>query len=471
MADVTINDLPNVSTPLSGTEIFHGIQSSVDKKASATIIANFVMNDSNYSPLIVNITGNHTIVSTNIRKQYIIATISSNATITFPGSYGDGKEIVIKNKASSTANVIGLPDSDILFPGEEATYFWDGTQFVRRIFFATVASGFRGIIQDIINGSMTLWQRGTSFVSPSSGQYLADRFFYTNSGITGTVTVTRDLNTPNPNYAFSMKIACTATDTVGPTDNAGIIYRIEGNDLRKYFNQYGVWGIYARAVNKPGIYCVAMCNGAFTRCYVSEVNIGTGWAFIPIPSIFFNQTPISGGGSWDITTGTGLNIFFTLACGTTYQGTPYQWNTSLVLATSNQVNFFDSTSNELYLTAMVFNPGTEVQGFNGYNIEQDLARAQRYYEVMGGLNQTIFASKYNSSGGIGWGVPLTYNVCKRAVPTITVNGTWAVTNTGQPVIIGANVNGFSIVSTSVAAGESNFYTDSTDDTITIDAEL
>ena len=140
MANRTLSDLPVTTVP-AGADILHNRQGTTDKSITMTLLSEYVMNDSDYSPVVTTVaTTTHTI-STTIRKQIIICTISSGCTLTFPGSYGDGHEIIIINDSSSTANVTGLPNSETLYPGEEIVFFWDGSAFTKRTFINQVNLG------------------------------------------------------------------------------------------------------------------------------------------------------------------------------------------------------------------------------------------------------------------------------------------------------------------------------------------
>ena len=247
--------------------------------------------------------------------------------------------------------------------------------------------------------------------------------------MSSTVTVTRSTDTPNPNYNYSTRIQCTTTDTPTGTDSQGIFYKMEGYDFKKYFNQYGVIGFYVKAVNKPGVYCITFTNGNFTRSFVREYTITTAWTFITIPAVFFNETPLTGG-SWSTTNGVGLNIFFALSVGATYQGTPNLWQASTLLGTSNQVNFMDSTSNELFITAICMNPGTVIYGFNDYDFDNEVLRCQRYYEktynidVNPGTNTNVGELSVNHGVSTNSDhtiqTPWFFKTTKRTTPTVTV---------------------------------------------------
>lgn len=135
MANRSLRDLPAVTSATS-TDILHISQGLTDKSITNDLLSDYVLTKSGSAPVIVEISGSYT-VSTTVRYQYIIATISSNATVTFPASYGFAQEITVKNNTSSTANVIGLPESQILYPGQEITYIWNGTAWNRRSYISS----------------------------------------------------------------------------------------------------------------------------------------------------------------------------------------------------------------------------------------------------------------------------------------------------------------------------------------------
>ena len=140
MANRTLSDLP-IATTIAGSDILHCRQVTADKSISQTKIAEYAMNLSDYSPTVVSVTGATHIISAIIRKQLLLCTISSNCTMTFPGSYGDAQEIIIRNESGSTANVIGLPNSEVLYPGLEITFIWNGSAWVKRGFTTHILTG------------------------------------------------------------------------------------------------------------------------------------------------------------------------------------------------------------------------------------------------------------------------------------------------------------------------------------------
>ena len=195
MANRTLSDLPVVVTP-AAADIIHTRQGLTDKSITNDLLSAYAMTVSDNSPIVVAVTGTTHTVDTNIRKQLIIATISSNSTFTFPGSYGDAYEIIVKNDSSSTANVLGLPNSEVLYPGQEISFIWDGSAWLKRLFInrviqlagiPTAAPNFIGQIYiDTTNG----WRyiaTGVSAVSDWHVQYAYGTSTVTAAG--GDITV------------------------------------------------------------------------------------------------------------------------------------------------------------------------------------------------------------------------------------------------------------------------------------------
>ncbi len=140
MANRTIDDLP-VTTVVAAADKIHCRQSTTDKSVTQAKIAEYVQTLSDYAPTVVTVTGTTHTVSTTIRKQLIICTIAANCTFTFPGSFGNAKEIIVRNESGSAANVLGLPNSEVLYPGSEITFIWNGTAWIKRTFSTNLLTG------------------------------------------------------------------------------------------------------------------------------------------------------------------------------------------------------------------------------------------------------------------------------------------------------------------------------------------
>lgn len=255
----------------------------------------------------------------------------------------------------------------------------------------------------IINGDMEISQRGTSFVSPATAAYTLDRFRVSYSGAMA-FTITQDSSVV-PTYSesgynskYSLKVDCTTIDaSIAAGDYAMLTYGIEGYDIISLLQRNITLSFWVYS-NKVGVYCVAFRNSGGDRSYLAEytINSANTWEKKTI-TIPLNET----GGTWDYITGVGLKIVFCLACGSTYQGTVNVWNTGNYLATSNQVNFFDSTSNNFYITQVKLEKGSIPSVFckRGVGFAEEMALCQRYYYLhVTGNNQPIgLGVNYNTT--------------------------------------------------------------------------
>ena len=92
----------------------------------------------------------------------------------------------------------------------------------------------------------------------------------------------------------------------------------------------------------------------------------------------------------------GLYIYFTLDNTPDYDidATEQDWTTSTLLSSENNVNFFDNTSNELYLTGCQLEVGDTPSDFEFLPFDVQLQRSQRYYYQI----PNVPTSSYRQSG-------------------------------------------------------------------------
>lgn len=398
MANRTLSDLPVVVT-VGASDILHTRQGLTDKSVTQDQIAEYAMNLSDYSPVVINVTGAAHTVSSVIRKQYILASITSDSTFTFPVSGGDAQEVIVKNDSASTANVLGLPDSSIAYPGQELTFIWNGAAWKKRTF--NTGTNASVITNDFLNGKMEIAQRGTNFVSVANGQYTLDRIRYSFVS-SGVVDISQDTTiVPSTELLqHSLKVDVTTADaTVTAGDFAKLDYYVEGSDFSKYHNdggQYGTLGFWAYST-KTGTFCVSFVNSDGTTSYVTEVTIDSAstWEYKPITVLFNDLT-----GNWDYGNGRGLGISFVLMAGSTFQTTPDTWQSGNFFTTANQDNFLDNAANEFYITGVTFNLGTTPINWSYYQKETEIAKCQRYFEKTYDINTAI--GTVTSVGCVNW---------------------------------------------------------------------
>jgi len=237
----------------------------------------------------------------------------------------------------------------------------------------------------IINGDFQVWQEGTSFAAPVSNTYTADLWNYVKVGtMVHTVSQSSDVPTiaeAGRKIPYSLLIDCTTADAaIAAGDVCQIRNFVEG------YNFVNIAGVglclqFWHKHTKTGIYCVNVSSSNADRSFVREYtqDVSDTWEFA---SVLIDASPTAG--TWNYTTGIGLVVGFTLACGTDFQGTAGTWNSADDRATSNQVNACDSTSNNFRLAGVQLEKGSVATEFDVRMYTEELLLCQRYTQVVGG---------------------------------------------------------------------------------------
>ena len=290
------------------------------------------------------------------------------------------------------------------------------------------AQGNRNLI---INGAMQVAQRGTSFADPTDNTYSLDRMHIFNTN-DGAFTVTQDTTVPSgEGFTQSIKFDCTTADgTIAAGQYATLSQRIEG--LNNAVLGYGASGaksivvsFYAKS-NLTGTFCYSVRNSGTNRAYIKEFSLTSANTWERISFTIPGDTS----GTWLTTNGIGSNHQISLSMGSTFHGTANQWNSSNVVATSNQVNFLSSTDNEFFLTGWQVEIGDVATPFEHRSYGDELARCQRYLETLPRLRGGVDGAGSTQRAGT------VFQTTKRATPTIT--------GTIYDSVSGVSVNGFAI---------------------------
>ncbi len=255
----------------------------------------------------------------------------------------------------------------------------------------------------IINGAMMVAQRGQvanlGHASGSAGGGFGgpDRFaFYSNYSI---ATLSQSTDVPSgQGFSKSLKIDVT---TAGGDSNAAtytqLDYRFEGQELTRL--KYGSSGAETTVLSfwikspKAGIHWV--------RLYGDELSNSGGNAFIS------RKYTVSSANTWQKVTLTypgytsdgfdndntlGMRISWYFAQGSAYSSGTAQaddggwlnWGSAGDRARNSvgQVNCFDSTSNDIYLTGVQFESASTATDFEHRPLSYELVRCQRYFEKL-----------------------------------------------------------------------------------------
>lgn len=271
------------------------------------------------------------------------------------------------------------------------------------------------------------WQRGVSFLAASD--YTADRFLWQSVGA-GVVTVTKSADAPTVSEAGVFSSNCwhadvtTADAAIAAADCYFARYKMEGYDWAQIAQRIFTISFWVKSTI-TGIYGLSVGNNA-DRVYVAEytVNASDTWEkkTVTIPA-----SP--SGGTWNYTTGIGLDIHWVVAVGTDNQGTVGSWNSNYLWGSPNQVNGMSSNSNNFKLALVQVEAGSEANGFQVRSEAEELALCQRYYEKtfeqgvapiqnVGDGNGTIIY-RCAIAGILSQGAQWNFAVVKRTDPTIT----------------------------------------------------
>ena len=277
----------------------------------------------------------------------------------------------------------------------------------------------------IINGAMQVAQRGTSFNQGSSAQYTLDRFqIRIGSSFNADSTVTQDSSGPT-GFTKSFKITPDSTQTPSGSHNAMISHVVEAQFLQHLaFNTSAAVkttvSFYVKS-NKTGTYCFQAYNQDAGRIYMREYTISASdtWEYKTI------TIPGDTSGVINNDNGGGLFLYWHLAAGSDdHASEDTAWRSStLFQTTSNQVNFFDSTSNEFYLTGVQLEVGEKATPFEHRSYGDELVRCQRYHQESPANSAGDYTFLWTGDVTSGntyyawWPLP----TAMRATPTVTFN--------------------------------------------------
>ena len=274
-----------------------------------------------------------------------------------------------------------------------------------------------GLRNRIINGNMNISQRGTSFPAPETTSYSLDRWQTTTTG-TGVYTVSQQADVPSSNeFQQSIRITVTTADaSIAAGDSYEVKQQIEGYNIRDLIGKPFTLSFWARS-SKTGIHCCSFRNKALLvdRSYVSEyvINAANTWEY---KSVVVSSGLITAG-TWDWTNGSGLQVSFSLAAGSTYKTTTGSWQAGNYLATANQVNCLDTIGNIFAITGVQLEVGPTATTFEQRPYGMELALCQRYYSA--GTGNPVFNG---SAATVNISSSVVFQTSMRANPSCTWAG-------------------------------------------------
>lgn len=310
-----------------------------------------------------------------------------------------------------------------------------------------------GLRNLIIGGNFATnpWQRGTSFAALANNTYCADRWKLQNSsGAVATLSKAADGPTVAQSGLYIPQCLSAAITTADTSIAAGeyftIVQSIEGYNFSRIAQRVFVLSFWVKST-VTGTYCVGFTNSGSDRSFVAEYTVNTTntWERKVLPILASTVA-----GTWDYTTGVGVNVFFTVAAGSTFQTTAGAWQTGNFIATSNQVNGVSSTSNVFKIAHVQLESGTDATQFEERDPQVELALALRYYEksfpiAVAPAQNAGFAGAGEWRAAVGSslssGINPRFAVRKRVSPTVVTYNPSAANAQGRNVTSNTDCTG------------------------------
>ena len=325
---------------------------------------------------------------------------------------------------------------------------------------------FRNII---INGGMDLAQRRTlweDFGNNDSGYATVDRWKFVEAGTpTFECDISQSTTVPTgQGFAKSTKIDVTVADTSLASDDLMIVRQsFEGQNLQ--YLKYGTsnaqqltCSFWVRS-NKTGTYICNLEDSDNTKDVSQSYTINSANTWEKKTVTF----PANTVNSFDNDNARSLDLIFFLATGSNYTSGTLNttWNTTVSANRAvGQINLFDSTSNEWYITGVQLEAGTTASDFEFLPTDVNLQRCQRYYK------EQLTICRINVASGDTYRMSYPVNPTMRADPTGSFSGSHGglVGNTGT---LTPAKNNIKWDHTGTGTGDSTLH----DGTVKLDAEL
>ena len=275
------------------------------------------------------------------------------------------------------------------------------------------------------NGAMQISQRATEVTGiGASGDtnkfHTVDRWnlFHGSSDLAGRLTMSQSSDTPN-GFGNSMKLNCTTADTSTAAGEEFLIsQKLEGQDLQAIGKGTSdakqlVLSWYAKGT--PKTYGMEMYDNDNTRHFSNTWTVTSSW------QRFTQVIPADTIGAFDDDNALSLYILFWIHAGSTFSSGSSASSWASVTNANRAAgvqSFFSSTDNELYLTGVQLEVGSQATPFEHRSFGEELALCQRYYFQTGAV---YYLNTYGNN-------PSTYSlgifvlpVSMRSNPTVTLS--------------------------------------------------
>jgi hypothetical protein len=310
---------------------------------------------------------------------------------------------------------------------------------------STVASGWSGFKNRIINGAMMIDQRNAgTLVAGTTGNIFAVDRFATGVFGSGTGRISAQQSSTVPTGAdFTKSVVNTVTTAdASPSALYGYCFqqKVEGYNVADLMwgtsNAQSVTLSFWVRSSLTGTYIVTFSNGDVNRTYSATyvINASNTWEQKTI-TVAGDTT-----GTWDSTNGNGIHLIWGLGGGSSRQAPSVNaWNTGAgggvyaVTDASGCVDWIATNGATFYITGVQLEKGSTATSFDYRPYGTELALCQRYYGTTG--------LWYCWTAALP--LPVFYKVTMRTTPTIAGGGAGFATSASTPegAIIYQNTQG------------------------------
>ena len=375
-----------------------------------------------YSSMVEDTSGNIGIGSTQPTSKFDITgnvKITGISTLSNVTVGGATTELVVNGDARVTG-ILTVGTASVTFNGTDGTI--TGINTINGVSFPSAgALSNRNLI---INGAMRVAQRGTS--STSDDIQTVDR--WKNQFGQGAVTQSQQALTSGAPYNEGFRYFARLQNTTATTANnsyRSYQQRLEGQDVatcgwdHTSSSSYITLSFWVRSSVAQTYYAYVRTMDGTERIYNFPFTLAADtWTKITetIPGNSSNQI--------DNDNGHGFNVVIVAYYGTDFtdsSNTDRAWRnrSNAVDYLPDMTNTWSNTTNATFdLTGVQIEVGEKATPFEHRSFGDELARCERYFEVIGGRAEAFMGYAYASASAA---VPIRYRTVKRAIPgTITL---------------------------------------------------
>ena len=281
----------------------------------------------------------------------------------------------------------------------------------------------------IINGAMTVSQRGTSGTS-TADIYTVDRFAIGHGSPVNAMTFEQSTDTPD-NFKNSIKVTAGTGASASTTGYAILRQAIEGQNI----SHLGFGTSAAKAIilsfhvksSLTGTFGVSIRNQAGNRAYGGTYTISSAntWEYVTV------AIPGDTSGTWPTDTGIGLHLFWDLGAGSNYDIAAGSWTTGTnMFGVESTVKLTETSSATFFITGVQLEIGDTATPFEHENFGTTLAKCQRYCAVItssGSPGSTMYRDQYVTDTMV---TSSELPVQMRTTPSMTMTGSGGTSSTG-----------------------------------------